>query len=471
MRKAVLIATLMFWGSAHIHADEPTVADSIPHAWEYVSEQYQTLPPDDRWWSDFNDPILNRLISSAINRNANVAVALRRIEIARLAVKSARSAYYPSFGLSAGWNKSRSSGDMTGVTTEPVTTDYFSAGIDMAWEIDLFGRVRSQVKEAKAEYQASKADYLAAMNTLCAEVASQYISLRTLQAELQVAQTHLESQDKVLKIAEARHEAGLNSKLDVAQASTIYHSTAATIPVLKAEIAAAINSLAILLGDYPEGVAPLLTDEAPIPDYRRIVAIGLPRDLLRRRPDIQAAEYDMAAAAAAIGVAKKDFLPTLSLNGSVGVASHRLDDLFKNRSMTYSIAPKLSWTIFDGLSRNAALASARENMRLKVDSYNLAVLTAVSEAESALAAYSGELATIDALEKVVSEAKVQMDLSLDLYKQGLDDFLSVANAQISYLTYSDQLVAERGKAASALVTLYKALGGGWSADDAYQPSN
>lgn len=471
MRRAAITTIIAAASVGLCHADMNTVADSIPENWTYTSSQFQSLPPDDKWWAEFDDPMLDRLISMAVDRNANVAVALRRVEIARLAIKNARSGYYPTIGASAGWTKSRQSGNMTSMSTEPVTTDYFSAGLDMAWEVDLFGRVGSQVKEAKAQYQASKADYLAAMNTLCAEVANEYITLRTLQSQLEVADTHLASQEKVLKIAEARHEAGLNSKLDVAQASTIYHSTAATIPTLRAQITSAVNALAVLLGDYPENVAPLLSSPAQVPDYRRIVAIGLPRDLLRRRPDVRAAEYDMASSAAAVGVAKKDFLPVVSIEGSVGVASHRPGDMFNHRSLTYSVAPKISWTIFDGLARNSALASARENMKIAVDRYNLAVLTAVGEAETALASYTGQIASIAALEKVVEDAKEQVILSVDLYKQGLVDFLSVANAQISYLQYSDQLAEARGKAAISLVTLYKSLGGGWTADQAWQPSN
>lgn len=456
-----LLIGLLVFAALTVSAEESTVADSIPQAWVYDAAQFQSSPAVDGWWSEFADPVLNHLISVGVDRNYDVATALRRIEMARQSIRQARSGYYPSFGAYAGWTKEQSSGNMTKYSTPAEKMDYLSLGIDMAWEIDVFGRVTSGVKESKAQFRATQAEYLATINSICAEIASSYIELRTLQATLTTARSHLEEQGKALKIAEARHEAGLNSKLDVAQASTIYYSTAATIPSLESQIDAELAAIAVLLGDYPQSLEPLRR-EAPIPDYSRIVAVGVPMDLLRRRPDIQAAEAQMAAAAAAVGVSKKDFLPTLSINGSFGVASHKPGDLFKGRSMEYSIAPKLSWTIFDGFARSAAVASARENLHIAVNSYNQQVLTAVQEVQSAIAAYHGAMATINALQKVVEAAHEEATLSLDLYKQGLQDFLAVANAQIAYLQYSEQLARARGTAAGALVTLYKALGGGWS---------
>lgn len=197
----------------------------LPQQWSYNSVFYQTSPTDDNWWSGFGDPVLDSLISRGIDNNFNVAVAARRINIARQSVRQAKSAYYPQLNIGAGWSKSRQSGNLTSISTPASATDYFSASVDMAWEIDLFGRINSQVKELKAQYNASAADYLATMNSLCAEIATNYLQLRTLQEELQVTRSQLESQKKVLKIAEARHEAGLNSALDVAQASTVYYST------------------------------------------------------------------------------------------------------------------------------------------------------------------------------------------------------------------------------------------------------
>lgn len=437
-------------------------ADTIPQQWTYTSELLQTLPAADKWWDEFNDPVLTDLISKGIDNNFNVAIASRRMELSRQAIRQAQSGYYPQLTASAGWNGSRSSGNMTSPASGVQNLRYFSAGIDMTWEVDLFGRIREQVKESKADYRATHADYIATMNSLSAEIAATYLQLRTLQSRLTVAHEHLTSQGKALKIAEARHEVGLVSKLDVTQALTVYKSTEASIPTLETNIATAVNSLALLIGVYPKDLTYLLTDIRPLPDYRRIVAVGIPMDLLRRRPDLQAAEASMAAAAAKVGIAKKDFLPTISLEGSIGVASHNIKDLFDSHSFQYSVAPKISWTIFDGLARNASLASARESMMIAIDNYNLSLLTAIQEADNAMVTYTGQLRAIQSLEVVVEQAKEEMDMSLDLYKQGLSDYLNVAQAQITYLQYADQLMNAKGDADTDLVSLYKALGGGWS---------
>lgn len=466
MKGAYIFVAILFGTAISIKASDNSryIRDSIPRDWSYTAQYIQILPSDDQWWKSLSDPLLDSLISRGIDNNFNLAVAARRVDMARQAIRSAKAGCYPTLGISAGWNKNRNSGNMSSPAMPHTTVDYFSAGIDMAWEIDLFGRISSQVRQEKANWQASRADYAATMVSLCGEIATSYIQLRALQAELAVAQQHLESQHKVMKIAEARHEAGLASKLDVAQAATIYYSTEATIPELETSIATTINSIATLVGVYPESVAPTLSVARAIPDYRQIVGVGIPMDLLRRRPDIVQSEYSLAAAAAAVGVAKKEFMPTLSLEGSVGVASHDIGKMVKSNSLTYSIAPKLSWTIFDGMARNASLASARENMLSAIDRYNLTVMTAVQEVDNAMLSYTQLLRMIDYLQRVVDQAKEAFNLAIDLYKQGLSDFTDVADAQISYLQYSDRLAVTQGNTATALIKLYKALGGGWNLD-------
>lgn len=461
MRYFILFTLISLAVGAGAAENYETARDSVPSRWTYSSDYVQPLPVDDAWWRTFDDPVLDSLISLAIDNNFDVAMAFHRMEVARQAIRSAKSGYYPQLSVSAGYTASRTSGNMSSVSTPAMRSNYFSAGVSMAWEADVFGRVTSRVKESKARYEASRADYGAAMVSLCAEVASQYIQLRTWQVELQVARDHLESQGKVLKIAEARHEAGLNSSLDVAQASTIYYSTESSIPALETQITQGINAIALMCGVYPDAVDPLLGSASVVPDYRRIVAVGVPAELLRRRPDIRQAEYNMAAAAAAIGVARKDFLPVISVQGRIGYDSHNIGHLFDSRSLSYSVAPTISWTIFDGMARNAALASAREDMQVSVEQYNQTMMTAYEEVSNAMAAYTGQLHTIEYLTTVVERAQQQMDLSLDLYKQGLEGFLSVANAQVTLLEYTDQLTVARGNAAADLVNLYRALGGGW----------
>ena len=193
--------------------------------------------------------------------------------------------------------------------------------------------------------------------------------------------------------------------------------------------------------------------------------VGVPAELLRRRPDIVEAEYELASYAAALGLAKRDFLPTLSLNGTIGTGAHSAGDLFSRNSLTYSIEPTLTWTIFDGMSRRANMASARQQMEIGIESYNNTVMTAVEEVDNAITTYAGTLRNLDILDDVVTQSRKSLDLSLDLYKRGLSPFNNVVTAQMNLLEYQNSVVTASGNALTALITLYEALGGGWDAAD------
>lgn len=457
---AALLTALTVYG----RDDTATLADSLPAQWLYEPAATQPFPTDDNWWKQLGDPLLDSLIAEGEQANLNLLQAERRIAIARQGINRARAAYWPSLSLSAGWNKARQSGDESAVVGRPVTVDYFSAGIDMQWEIDVFGKVRKSVEQQKASYRASRADYASVSVSVCAEIASSYIGLRSLQRQLEVTREHVEEQRKVMKITEARFETGLASMLDVSQARTVYYSTLASIETLRTSVATTVNALAVLTGTFPADMARRVNAPVGLPEATALVPKSVPSDLLRRRPDVVAAEAQLAASAAAVGVAKKDFLPTLSLQGSIGTAAHDFDDLMTHRSFTYAIAPKLSWTIFDGFARKAAVASAREEMLASIDAYNLTLLTAVQEVDDALVTYANAVSYEQSLRKVIEAAQTAAELSLDRYKQGLDAFINVAQAQISLLQYSNELVAARAQSLTALVTLYKALGGGWATD-------
>lgn len=437
--------------------------DSLPERWTYVENFSPAPPSEDGWWRSFNDPLLDSLIVAGEANNYNLLMAGRRIEIARNTLLMTRSQYFPDIGLSAGWQKARTSGATTAYSRPAETVDYFSLGLSMSWEIDVFGKITTAAKSKKALWNASRAERDGAMVSVAANIAKAYIELRMYQGELAVSREHLASQEKVMKITEARHEAGLASMLDVSQARTVYYSTLAAIPSLENAINSSISGLAVLLGVYPDAIAPRLMPAGPIPDYQQIPAVGIPIELLRRRPDIVEAEWQLASYAAELGVAKKDFLPTLSLNGSLGTSAHRDGDLFANNSLTYSIAPTLSWTVFSGLSRKYAVASAKEQMLAGIDNYNLTVITAVQEVDNAMSAYRFSLQKIDATNIVIQQSAKSLELSVDLYKQGLTAFSNVVDAQMSLLENTLSLVTARAQAATALVALYQSLGGGWTA--------
>lgn len=445
-------------------AQERFDADDMPSRWAYTTDFDQTVPTDDAWWRSFGDARLDSLIAIGIDRNYDIAMAARRIEIARQGVRRAQAAYYPSVTANAGWTRARSSGAVVSPEIDASTSSYFGLGIDMNWEIDLFGKITARTRQEKASFKASRAQYAAMTVSITSKIASAYMRLRTLQGERAVLQEHISSQKRVVEITEARFEAGISSMLDVAQAKTTYLSTEASITTLNTDIATAINTIGVLTGMFPEQIHAMLDTPRELPDFHQIVAVGVPMELLRRRPDVVEAEYALAADAAALGIAKKDFLPTLSIAGAIGTQAHDAGNLFSDRSFTYSIAPTLSWTVFDGMARKAAVVSAREQMQVGIDNYNLTLLTAVQEVDNAMSQYVNSLHYIDLIEQVVEQAQKSFELSIDLYKKGLSSFINVSDAQIARLQYADELVSARGAALSALINLYQALGGGWSVE-------
>lgn len=443
---------LIGWSLAVSAETADVLRRPMPESWGYTPAFNQTLPTDDKWWQGFDDPVLDSLIRMGEEANFNVAMAMRRMEEARQQMRIARSSYFPQIGLQGGYERSR---------LEGTSLNTYTAGAQMSWQVDLFGRVGAQVRRQKHLYRASRADYTATMVAMAAEIAADYVQLRVYQGELAVAKAHITHQDTIADIAKTRYEVGLASRIDVEQANSILHSTQANVPALETSIHSTINALALLTGRYGHELRELLEPGRPLPEYHRLVTAGVPAELLRRRPDIVAAEAQLAASAEAVGIAKKDYLPTLSLTGNVGVSSHGHGKFFSSDNFVYSIAPTLSWTLFDGMARNARVASAREEMEAQIEQYNLTVMTAYNEVDNAVAAYINALKQIDRYEQAAADAERFLILSLDLYTQGLSDFTNVADAQESFLQYANYVISSRGQALEYLIQIYQALGGGY----------
>ena len=379
---------------------------ALPGSWsEEGSDFQQTLPVEDNWWRNFKDPLLDSLIEVAVKQNYSVQMAMDRIAMAKANLRSAQGSYSPTLGLSAGWTRQQSSGNINQVPK--AITQYSSATVDMNWEVDVFGSIRNRVKAEKENFAASKEEYNAAMVSLCAQVASSYINMRELQQEVKVAQQNCRSQQTVVQITQKRYETGLVSKLDVAQAQSIYYSTKASLPMLEAGIIQYANSLAILLGLYPSDLQKIMETDASLPEYIEPVGVGLPANLLLRRPDVRAAERQVNALAASLRLAKA-----------------QLDESIRQ--------------------------------------FNQTVLTSVQEVDNAMSSYKNSIKQIVALREVVNQGKQTLDLSLDLYKQGLTPFQNVLDAQRSLLTYQNQLTQAQGSSLLNLIQLYQSLGGGWN---------
>ena len=460
--RAWSLLLLLFLSSAISaqHADH-YLDTPLPQAWEEGGEVFrQTLPVDDQWWKSFGDTTLDSLISIAVDRNYSVLTAIDRMNMAKAGLRMERSGFFPTVGINAGWTRQQTSGNTSELPQS--TQHYYNVSANMSWELDIFGSIRQRVKAQKETFAASKEEYTAVMVSLSAQVASSYIQLRELQQELKVVERNCASQAAVLKITEVRYNTGLVSKLDVAQAKSVYFSTKASIPQLESGINQYITSLAVLLGTYPQEIRPVLERVGELPDYMEPISIGIPADLLMRRPDIRNAEHQINAQAASLGASKSDWLPQVFIKGSVGYASKDFKDLTKHKSFTYEIAPALSWTIFSGGKLVNATKSARAQLDEAIDQFNQTVLTAVQETDNAMTAYRSSIKQIVALREVRNQGQETLTLSLDLYKQGLTPFQNVLDAQRSLLSYENQLVQARGNSLLQLIALYQALGGGWN---------
>lgn len=433
----------------------------LPAEWIYDEGMKQILPAEDSWWKQFDDPVLTELIEIAEKNNYNLKSAFTRIESAKASLQQVRSAWYPTIGLTAGYTKSRSSGETGPEYSRAYTDDYIGLGLDVSWEIDVFGRVYARSKAGKAGVAASEADYVAAQIALSANVAKAYISLRLAQTQLAIAEEHIRNQEKIVNMTRARMECGLGNKLEVTQSRETYLATKAGVPTLKSEAAAAKNSLAVLCGLYPEEVEKYCTTETPLPILLNQPETGVPADLLRRRPDILAAEQQLAVAAANVGVSKKEFLPTLSLTARGFTQSHKPGNLFKSNSLGYMIAPQLSWTIFEGFARKAAVAEAKAALEQAVDDYNQTVLNAVQEVNTAIARLEGSREAIGIQLELLEAGKESLKLAVDLYKRGLTQFSNVTDAQINVLEQENTLASYKAGTLQAAITLYEAIGGGY----------
>lgn len=433
----------------------------LPEHWQEEDAMFQQLlPVDDHWWTVFQDATLDSLIHVAVRQNPSVLTALNRIDMAKANLRIARGGYYPALSLDAGWNRQQTSGN-TGTGQPQSRVGYYDATVNMNWQVDVFGSIRQRVKAQKENFAASREEYNATMVSLCAEVASAYFNLRETQQELSVLQRNALSQKAVVDITEVRYNTGLASKLDVAQAKSVYYSTLASIPATESGIIQYMNALAVLLGLYPQDVTAALETGKPLPDYIEPVGGGLPGQLLLRRPDVRVAERQVNAQAALLGASKTDWLPSFFLNGFFGYASHDMKDFTRRSSMTWSIAPSMSWTIFNGGQRANNVRLQRAQLDETINQFNTTVLTAVQEVDNAMSSYKNSIKQIVACREMLNQGKEAFKLSLDLYKQGLSPFQNVLDAQRSLLSYENSLVQAQGYSLLCLIQMYQALGGGW----------
>jgi NodT family efflux transporter outer membrane factor (OMF) lipoprotein len=423
------------------------------------------------WWTNLDDPTLDRLIERATLGNLDIKQAVARIRQARAAFGIATGEIAPTVDAEGQIQNSRVSNNVSGVAPPQSRTDtFYSFGLDSSGEIDLWGRIRRNIESADASIGASIEDYRDVLVVLYAEVADTYVQIRTLQSRIVSALGNVKTQEGALQLTINRNRAGLAPDLDVRQAQLNLATTQAFVPTLLAALAQNINRLAVLLGEYPSAVQAELTQNAPIPSPPPQVITGLPTELLRQRPDIRQAERELASQTAQIGVATAALYPTLSLSGAFAFESFSASDLLQWKSRAFQFGPTVRWNIFDaGRIRSNILVQDALTEEL-LAGYEQTVLSAVEEVESAMAAYVQEVHRREALQRSVVAARASVSLVDTLYRSGLTDFQNVLDTQRSQFEQEDALAESRGLVTQYLIQVYQALGGGWGPEPEQAPA-
>jgi multidrug efflux system outer membrane protein len=419
------------------------------------------------WWNNFHDPTLSSLVEMAVHNNLNLKQAEARIRQARAALGIAGAPLLPQLNSSALYQKSQSSSATVtsggpAIATAGGVRQLFQVGLDSSWELDIFGGTRRNIEAAGADLQAAVEDRRDVLVSLVGDVGTNYLNLRGFQQQIAIARKNLAAQRHTAEITKKRFEAGFVGALDVANANAQVATTEAQIPVLQSAARAAIYSLGVLLGREPAALAKYLAVEGPIPATPPQVPVGLPSDLLRRRPDIRRAEAQIHAATARIGVATADLFPKFSLTGTFGFSSNDLTKLGNLASSKFwSFGPTITWPIFAGgqIQWNIKLQEALTKEALLA--YKQTVLTALQDVETALVAYAKEQEHRKALAVAVANNRRAVDLAMQLYIAGKTDFLNVLTAQLNLYTSENALVQSSTAVDTDLISLYKALGGGW----------
>lgn len=425
-----------------------------------------TSPAGDlsRWWEAFADPALNRLIADAVASNLDIQLAQARVRQARADLGFNEAALFPTLDGGAAYTRSRVSKNAN--PGLPVgTRNLYQAGFDAGWEIDIFGGNRRAIEAATYALESTMEAERNTRVTLLAEVARNYILLRGTQHELMILRRNVAAQEDTLALQRDRFKAGITNDLTVAQAEALVTDTRALIPPLESVARQAIHRLGLLLGREPAALVVELAPEQGLPAGPPAIPAGLPSELLRRRPDIQQAERNLAAATASIGVATADLFPKFALTGTLGLSSASAGKFFEAASGYWSAGPSMSWRLFDA-GRIKANIRSREALRDQAFvQYRQVVLQALGEVEDALIAYEREQARRAILTQSVDSNRRAFDLASKLYGAGVVDFLNVLNTQQALLTAEDQLARSDQAVSTNLVAVYKALGGGWESTE------
>ena len=410
-----------------------------------------------QWWDTFNDDILTELISRAFANNKDIQSSRAKVEEARAQLGVTMSDLSPQVDGTGTWTHSEPSKNIMSAGS----SNAYHIGFDASWELDLWGKKHDKVKASKADYEAQYASLHSAWVSLSAEVAQNYITLRTLQEQIKIAENNINVQQDILNLTQSQFDAGLKDELAVKQSKYTLESTKSRLPSLRQQIEERMNSLAILTGEVPGSLSGLLNRNASFPEVDVNRLNGIPAETIRQRPDIIAAEQNLLAQRSRKKAAQKDYYPTIALTGSIGLDSLHSSTLFEGHSIGSTFLPRISWPIFHGsqIRKNIKVQSAREEQLLAA--YEKTVLNAVSEVRNALTSNVQEEIRYQSLESALNSAREALEVARDKYEQGLSDFNNVLSAMQTMYSLENDLASSSGQRMINLITLFKALGGGW----------
>ena len=430
----------------------------LPESWNHkLGEQFVAGEINlASWWANLDDPTLDELIKEASKDNLDIRIALSRVEEARANYGIVDSLRFPEIDAEGGVTRAKTS---ESASYSPAITDTYSTiGLDLGWEIDVFGFVRRSIEAADAEIDASIEHYRDVMVVLYAEIAKTYITARTDQARLIFAEQNVQNQKETLGIVEARYSAELVSEIDVFQSRQNLAASEAAIPLLKAARERSINRLAVLLGKRPGYLEGMLADPQPIPEPPEQITLALPTEILRQRPDIRKAERELAAQTARIGISVAEMYPRFSLGGTIGV-SKASDN--SGSTEYYSFGPTFTWELFNAGRNKAEVKVQDERLEQARASYENIVLQALEEVENALIAYNEEKIRVFKIKESVDASRNVNEITRSRYSAGLIDFQEVLDAQRVMFDQEDDFARSQGNLVKFLVDIYEAMGGGW----------
>ena len=434
----------------------------LPAAWKNAAGFPVASPTKDlaRWWHKFDDPVLTRVIADGLANNPDVASATARIREARARRNVAAAALFPSVTGSASSNPREIKTDGSRRISETV----YSAGLDASWEADLFGKNRSQVAAAAAEIGASEENFHSVQAALAAEIAAAYTRLRAYETGLTILRTIVKTREDTSQLATWRQKAGEADSLESSQAISSLEQARASIPTLEQSIAQTRNLLALLCGRQPGSLDDMLASgNRTIPEPAASLALGIPADTIRQRPDVRLAGYQLVAAVANTRAAEAEQFPSLSLSGSLGVNALSASKLFDPQTASAGLIAGLTGPIFDAGRIRATIEAQGAVQEQAVQTYRGSILTALSEVEDSLIACRRSAERLASLEKATAAAREADLLARQRYQAGEIDFLDVLDSQRTLLNLEDSLLTTRADRTTAYIRLYQALGGGWSA--------